>query len=84
MERFAYITLLKYFQLNQIDKNHKISDGEWSNIIRRAHITPDKPKPDMPLNVPGYWWLLVLGDRNPLQIKKIIEEHYEDIEDVEV
>jgi len=57
-------------QLNELDSNYQISDVEWANIIRRAH---DK-KTDEPLNMPGYWWILVLGNRDPRRIKNIFKK----------
>ncbi len=69
--------ILKYFlpdgrykfikkNLSELDPNAKITDMQWSSIVKEAF----GKKKDEPLEVPGYWWLLIAGDRNP---KKIIE-----------
>jgi hypothetical protein len=57
-------------QLNEIDTEHIITNTEWANIIRIAH---DKNIND-PLNIPGYWWILVLGKRNSKFIKLIFKD----------
>ncbi|KAA0008040.1 MAG: DEAD/DEAH box helicase [Thermoplasmata archaeon] len=58
-------------ELNAIDASHKITDKEWRNIVRRAN----NKKEDEPLNMPGYWWILVLGDRNPRLIEEILKKY---------
>ncbi len=59
------------FLLSRLDPEHRISDVEWSEIVRKAH----KKKVDDPLNIPGYWWILVIGDRTPSKIKDIFKNH---------
>lgn len=58
-------------QLNELDSDEQISDAKWATIVRKAH---DK-KIDEPLNIPGYWWILVLGNRTPQGIKGIFREY---------
>ena len=57
-------------QLNCMESNHKISDVEWSNILRKGFCKNVEDQ----LNIPGHWWLLILGGRNPLKIKQIFTE----------
>lgn len=57
--------------LNEMDVSHQITDVEWINIVRKAH----GKKIDEPLNIPGYWWILILGNRNPKRIKEILEKY---------
>jgi superfamily II DNA or RNA helicase len=58
-------------QLNELGLGHRISDVEWTDIVRKAH----GKKIDDPLNIPGYWWILILGDRNPIKIKEIFKDY---------
>ena len=53
--------------LNKLDPNCQISNLEWSNIIRQAY----GKKVNEPLNIPGHWWILVLGNRSPPLIKEM-------------
>jgi superfamily II DNA or RNA helicase len=48
--------------------DHVISDTEWTEIVRRGF----KKEPNDPLNILGYWWILVVGGRNPRRIREII------------
>lgn len=58
-------------QLDKLESDKQISDVEWANIVRKAH---DK-KIDEPLNIPGYWWILVIGNRTPQGIKDIFKDY---------
>lgn len=59
-------------QLIKYKNNAIISDNEWTDIIRTSF---GKEK-DQTLNIPGYWWLLILGDRNPQNIIKIFNPDF--------
>lgn len=62
--------------LDQVNSNYKISDAQWTAIIRKAHlIASESLEKDEALDIQGYWWILVLGDRNPIQIKEILLLH---------
>lgn len=69
--------ILKYFlhdgryklvkkSLSELNPEEKITDKQWSSIVKEAF----GKKKDEPLDIPGYWWILVAGDRSP---EKIIE-----------
>ncbi|MHA1645659.1 MAG: DEAD/DEAH box helicase [Candidatus Freyarchaeota archaeon] len=49
----------------------KLSDEKWKKLILKAHREAVGLKGNM-LNLPGHWWLLITGGRNPERIKKII------------
>lgn len=62
--------------LDQTTPDNQISDSEWTEIIRKVHIKDNEPlKEDEALDIRGYWWILVLGDRNPAQIKEIFSRY---------
>jgi superfamily II DNA or RNA helicase len=58
--------------LQNLDPDREISDSQWARIIR---LSCGKKKRDEKnwehLDIPGYWWLLVLGKRNPSRIIEI-------------
>ncbi len=56
-------------KLSELDFEHQISDTEWSDIVRKAH----GKEGDEPLIIPGYWWILLLGERNPVRVKEIFQ-----------
>lgn len=57
--------------LSNLEEDHIVLDAEWSDIVKKAHSIND----DIPLNLPGYWWILVLGERKPGEIKRILVEY---------
>jgi superfamily II DNA or RNA helicase len=57
-------------KLSESDLEYQVSDTEWSDIVRKAH----GKKEDEPLTIPGYWWILLLGDRNPVKVKEIFQK----------
>lgn len=74
--------ILKYFitdgkykhvkkALSELDPSVKITDMHWSSIVKEAF---DKGK-DEPLEVPGYWWILVAGERNPRKITELFDRN---------
>ena len=65
-------------KLNTLDPNSTISDVEWSDLVKDTHQKlGDKPNDQTgrQLNLPGYWWILVVGDRNPVKIRDIFENY---------
>lgn len=74
--------ILKYFtpdgryklvkdSLSELNPNSKITDMEWSSIVKGAF----GKKKDEPLEVPGYWWILIAGDRNPRKIIELLDKN---------
>lgn len=62
-----YLILVE--NLSKLDKN-EISDAEWFNLVRQSF----SKKEDESLNLPGHYWILLLGGRNPLKIIKILKK----------
>ena len=61
--------------LQNVSADLELSDSQWAHIIRAA--CGKKKREDMRwdfLNIPGYWWLLVLGKRSPANIIKIFQK----------
>ena len=54
--------------LENMPENKRITNEEWFNLVREAFGDQE----DTVINIKGHWWILVLGDRNPLKIKEII------------
>lgn len=66
-EKEVHQTILR--RLGLFDPDKKISDEEWRQIVREAFGIKD----ELYLNVPGYWWVLVIGDRNAKKISKLLK-----------
>lgn len=75
--------VLKYFipdgryklvkkSLSELNPNAKITDMQWSLIVKDAF----GKKKDEPLEVPGYWWILIAGDRNPRKIIELFDHNF--------
>lgn len=65
-------------KLNTLDPNSMISDVEWSDLVKEAHPKlDDEPNDETErrLNLPGYWWILVIGDRNPVKLRDIFKDY---------
>ena len=65
-------------KLNTLEPNSKMLDAEWSDLVKEAHQKFDDDPNDQAgrrLNLPGYWWILVVGDRNPVKIRDIFEDY---------
>jgi len=65
-------------KLSNLDPNAKMSDAEWSDLVREAHPKLNDETNDSTerrLNLPGYWWILVVGDRSPVKIRDILEDY---------
>ena len=60
--------------LAQFAKDHRISDREWTDAVRIAF---DK-RMNEPLNIPGFWWLLVLADRLPGPLIRLFRPEFND------
>jgi superfamily II DNA or RNA helicase len=58
--------------LDNLSPDLKISDKEWSAMIRKAFAKVSETEPDHPINIPGSWYVLVIGNRNPVAIKELI------------
>ncbi|RLI82049.1 hypothetical protein DRP04_04820 [Archaeoglobales archaeon] len=54
--------------LESMPKDKQITNEEWFKLIRDAF----EDSKERAINVKGHWWILVLGDRNPLKIREII------------
>jgi superfamily II DNA or RNA helicase len=61
--------------LHNLPADREISDSNWSQIVR---VACGKKKQENlrwdHLDIPGYWWLLVLGKRNPANIIEIFNQ----------
>ncbi|MCS3923608.1 DEAD/DEAH box helicase family protein [Methanosalsum natronophilum] len=66
-EKVVHETILRRLEL--LDPNKKISDEKWRQIVREAFGIKD----ELYLNVPGYWWILVIGDRNAKKISQLLK-----------
>jgi len=58
--------------LQNLPADREISDAVWAHIVRVA--CGKKKREDLRwdhLDIPGYWWLLVLGKRSPAKIIEI-------------
>jgi superfamily II DNA or RNA helicase len=61
--------------LQNVRSDIELSDSQWAHIIRAA--CGKKKREDMRwdfLDIPGYWWLLVLGKRSPSKIIEIFQK----------
>jgi len=58
--------------LLKIDENHQITDKEWADIVKKAH--PKKQK--ITLQLPGFWWLLILAERNPRKLIPLLDPEF--------
>lgn len=61
-------------ELVRFHRDHRLSDREWSGIVR---LSFDRPK-GTPLNIPGFWWLLVLADRHPGALIRLFRPGFDD------
>jgi len=48
----------------------KLSNEEWAEIIKYAVSSEEKL-----VAVRGYWWILILGNRNPVEIRNILANY---------
>jgi hypothetical protein len=61
--------------LQNLPDDREISDAAWAQIVRVA--CGKKKREDLRwdhLDIPGYWWLLVLGKRSPAKIEEIFSK----------
>lgn len=77
--------------LQNLDPDREISDAQWARIIRSSCGKKKRDEKNWEhLDIPGYWWLLVLGKRNPSKIIEIFKnvradlDHTADEKDEEV
>jgi hypothetical protein len=69
LSRTAIVSLIDH--LDYINRNKVITDDEWSEWVRIAH----RKEEDEPFNLSGHWWILVLGDRDPITVKRILKNY---------
>ena len=62
--------------LQNLSPDSELADSQWAQIIRASC---GKKKREH-LDIPGYWWLLVLGKRNPSKIIEIFNKVRPDLE----
>ncbi len=53
------------------EETENLTDEKWHELLLKAHREEEKLEGDQ-LNLPGNWWLLIAGGRNPKIIKEII------------
>ena len=71
LSQFKEESLNKLIQrLEYLPENKQISNEEWAEMIRHAISSKEEL-----VSVKGYWWILVLGNRNPVEIRKILAEY---------
>lgn len=61
--------------LQHLPADYEISDASWAHIVRAS--CGKKKREDLRwdhLDIPGYWWLLVLGKRSPEKIAEIFSK----------
>ncbi len=60
--------------LRNLDPDREITDSMWARIIRSSCGRKMRDEKNWEhLDIPGYWWLLVLGMRNPAKIIEIFK-----------
>jgi ERCC4-related helicase len=52
--------------LENLPENKQISNEEWAEMIR--YVSSEEEQ----VTVRGYWWILILGNRNPVEIRNIL------------
>jgi hypothetical protein len=64
-------------ELEKMSSKYKISDEEWASIVRRAFPKEESntKEEEKALDIPGYWWLLVLGNRSPKGIISLFQKY---------
>jgi len=50
-----------------------ISDSEWTTLTQQAHNNLGEP-----LNIPGYWWLLIVCERDPKKLRELFIKYEEE------
>lgn len=60
--------IIKY--LRKYDPEYVISDTDWNQIIRSAHGLSEHE----PFDLPGHWWVLIFGKRNPQEIISLLSK----------
>lgn len=69
----AYLALRKYLQ--EYD-GIEISDSDWSTFIFKSFAPDhDYSEGNPMINIPGHYWILLLGGRNPENIVKIFNQY---------
>jgi len=59
--------------LNEHSCKSIISDSEWTTLTQQAHKSLSEP-----LNIPGYWWLLVACERDPKKLRELFKKYQEE------
>lgn len=59
-------------RLQHFGQNKQITDSEWSFIVRETFSKKQKDT----IYLPGFWWLLILGDRNPGKIIRLFDPNF--------
>ncbi len=69
--------------LQHLEPSMEISDSQWARIIRSSCGKKKRNEKNWEhLDIPGYWWLLVLGKRDPLKIVEIFRNVRTDLDHV--
>jgi len=60
-------------ELLKLEKDSVVSDREWSRIVKFSH---GKKETDS-FQMPGFWWLLILANRDPHQIIRLFSPNFD-------
>ncbi len=60
-------------EILKLGKDSLVSDREWSRIVKFAHGKKETDGYQMP----GFWWLLVLANRDPYQIIRLFRPDFD-------
>lgn len=73
---FRIITILQ-----NLEADKEISNPQWARIIRSSCGKKKRDEKNWEhLDIPGYWWLLILGKRNPSRIIEIFKSVRADLD----
>ena len=78
--RYPFIRMIRSLYERNKTHNNSISEEEWAELVRNA-FGFDK---EAALNLPGYWWILVLGIHDAGNIARIFAEYYKEIDKVSI
>ena len=73
VRRPAYLALKKYLMEYE---ELEISDSDWNSFMFKSFVPDhDYSNGNPMINIPGHYWILLLGGRNPANIIKIFDRY---------
>jgi len=68
LSQFSEETLQKLIELlKELPEDEQITNEQWLSMLSRCRGDRDGIS-----NIKGHWWILILGDRNPVKIRKLL------------